>query len=51
MLSVLYVDFVCHWEAFPSTIFEKKIFLHDPPQSRSADAPVPDAKWTFSGSA
>ena len=24
MLSVLYVDFVCHWEAFPSTIFEKK---------------------------
>ena len=24
MLRVLYVDFVCHWEAFPSTIFENK---------------------------
>ena len=24
VLRVLYVDFVCHWEAFPSTIFENK---------------------------
>ena len=26
-------------------------FLHDPSQRRSTDAPVPDAKWTFPGSA